>query len=85
MHELNETHDPTLRRWVSCANAVDTDFPIQNLPLAVFRRKGTNEAWRGGVAIGDRSSISNSPLAAASSPPRRWPQCGPVPATRSTR
>ncbi|TFY97299.1 fumarylacetoacetase [Ramlibacter rhizophilus] len=54
MHALNETHDPQLRSWVAAANAPDADFPIQNLPLAVFRRRGSNEPWRGGVAIGDR-------------------------------
>jgi fumarylacetoacetase len=51
---LNETHDPALRSWVSAANAQDTDFPIQNLPFAVFRRQGSGEPWRGGVAIGDQ-------------------------------
>jgi fumarylacetoacetase len=48
----NATHDPTLRSWVDSANAADTDFPIQNLPFAVFRRAGTQEAFRGGIAIG---------------------------------
>jgi len=51
---LNETHDPTLRSWLDSANAADTDFPIQNLPFAVFRRTGSNEPFRGGVAIGDQ-------------------------------
>lgn len=51
---LNETHDPSLRSWVESAQAVGSDFPIQNLPFAVFRRAGTAEAWRGGVAIGDQ-------------------------------
>ncbi|TWI69849.1 fumarylacetoacetate hydrolase [Pseudoduganella lurida] len=51
---LNETHDPKLASWVASANVPDTDFPIQNLPFALFRRRGTGEAWRGGVAIGDR-------------------------------
>ena len=54
MHTLNETHDPALRSWVACANPANADFPIQNLPFAVFRRQGTNEAFRGGVAIGDQ-------------------------------
>ncbi|CAN7347787.1 fumarylacetoacetase [Rhizobacter sp. LjRoot28] len=53
MSELNETHDPELSSWVSSANTPGHDFPLQNLPFAVFRRKGTDEAWRGGVAIGD--------------------------------
>ena len=51
---LNETHDPLLRSWVASANAAGADFPIQNLPFAVFRRKGRTEPWRGGVAIGDQ-------------------------------
>lgn len=54
MAPLNETHDPQLRSWVGTANVADADFPIQNLPFAVFRRRGTQEPWRGGVAIGDQ-------------------------------
>ncbi|MBS0364254.1 MAG: fumarylacetoacetase [Proteobacteria bacterium] len=52
MTELNGTHDPALRSWVASANVADNDFPIQNLPFGVFRRAGTGEAFRGGVAIG---------------------------------
>ncbi len=51
---LNETHSPALRSWVASANAAGTDFPIQNLPFAIFRRKASGEAFRGGVAIGDQ-------------------------------
>jgi fumarylacetoacetase len=51
---LNETHDPALRSWVASAQAPTCDFTIQNLPFAVFRRQGSAEAWRGGVAIGDQ-------------------------------
>jgi len=51
---LNETHNPSLRSWVTSANAVGSDFPVQNLPFAVFRRKDTLEAFHGGVAIGDQ-------------------------------
>jgi fumarylacetoacetase len=54
MNNLNETHDPALRSWVASANLPASDFPIQNLPFAVFRRKGSAEAFRGGVAIGDQ-------------------------------
>jgi fumarylacetoacetase len=54
MARLDETHDPRLISWVRSANAADTDFPIQNLPFAVFRRRGTAESFRGGVAIGDQ-------------------------------
>jgi fumarylacetoacetase len=51
---LNETHDPALRSWVASAQAPACDFTIQNLPFAVFRRHGSAETWRGGVAIGDQ-------------------------------
>ncbi|UTW05016.1 fumarylacetoacetase [Amphritea atlantica] len=54
MPVLNETHNPDLRSWVSSANSPDTDFPIQNLPFAEFRRKHSVESFRGGVAIGDQ-------------------------------
>ncbi|OZI71705.1 fumarylacetoacetase [Bordetella genomosp. 12] len=49
---LNETHDPALKSWVASANTADTDFPIQNLPFASFRRRGSQAAFRPGVAIG---------------------------------
>ncbi|WP_398493512.1 fumarylacetoacetate hydrolase family protein [Variovorax sp.] len=52
MPNLNATHDPTLRSWVDSANDGTTDFPIQNLPLGRFRRRGGTP--QGGVAIGDR-------------------------------
>lgn len=50
----NETHDPARQSWVASANTGDSDFPIQNLPFGVFRRAGSHEAWRGGVAIGEQ-------------------------------
>lgn len=50
---INETHDINLTSWVSSANN-DSDFPIQNLPFSIFKRKGENEEFRGGVAIGDQ-------------------------------
>jgi fumarylacetoacetase len=53
MSALNETHDPRRSSWVGSANGHD-DFPIQNLPFAVFRGRGSGEFWRGGVAIGDQ-------------------------------
>jgi len=33
---LNETHDPSLQSWVKSANDPESDFPIQNLPFAIF-------------------------------------------------
>ncbi|MCB1638544.1 MAG: fumarylacetoacetate hydrolase family protein, partial [Thiothrix sp.] len=54
MSVLNETHDPALQSWVTSANQAETDFPVQNLPFGVFRPRGSDTAFRGGVAIGDR-------------------------------
>lgn len=54
MSQLNETHDPALKSWVASANQPDSAFPVQNLPYAAFRRRGTQEATRPGVAIGDQ-------------------------------
>ena len=52
MTTQNETHDQALECWVESARDPDGDFPLQNLPFAVFRRAGSGEAFRGGVAIG---------------------------------
>jgi len=49
----NETHDPGLKSWLQSANVPGTDFPIQNLPLGVFKRRGKTSAMIG-VAIGDQ-------------------------------
>jgi fumarylacetoacetase len=46
------THDPARKSWLQAANAPAADFPLQNLPLGVFRTGTT--APRVGVAIGDR-------------------------------
>ena len=50
---LDSTNDPTMRSWVDSANDGTTDFPLQNLPLASFRRRGEANPYRGGIAIGD--------------------------------
>jgi fumarylacetoacetase len=50
---VNDTHDPGLRSWVESANSPASDFPIQNLPLGVFRPRGGAGAPAIGVAIGD--------------------------------
>ncbi|HKX44808.1 MAG TPA: fumarylacetoacetase, partial [Burkholderiaceae bacterium] len=52
--EPNRTHDASARSWLASANVPGNDFPLQNLPFAVFRRTGSAEAFRGGVAIGDQ-------------------------------
>ncbi len=48
---IDATHDPKLTSWVESAQKPGTDFPIQNLPLGIFRPHG--EMARIGVAIGD--------------------------------
>ena len=53
MSTLDATHDPALTSWVASANGPAGDFPLQNLPYAVFRRAGSGESFRGGVALGD--------------------------------
>jgi len=61
---LNATHAVDLRSWVISANQANTPFPIQNLPYGIFRRAGSDEAFRAGVAIGE--SILDLPAAFAS-------------------
>ena len=51
---LDATHDPALKSWVESANQPGCDFPIQNLPFGIFKRKGATESPRGGIAIGDQ-------------------------------
>lgn len=51
---IDSTHDPNLRSWVTSANQVDTDFPIQNLPFGVFQEQNNAESSRIGVAIGNQ-------------------------------
>src|ERR1700681_2662375 len=51
---LDETHDPKVQSWVESANVSDSDFPIQNLPFGVFRRRGEKSPTSVGVAIGDQ-------------------------------
>lgn len=47
---MDATHDPQLQSWVADANG-HMDFPIQNLPLGVFRPRGG--VAQPGIAIGD--------------------------------
>ncbi|MBT2189253.1 fumarylacetoacetase [Sphingobium nicotianae] len=49
-YQVDETHDPHLASWVASAVG-HPDFPIQNLPYAVFHRDGAGP--RLGVGIGD--------------------------------
>lgn len=52
---VDATLDPSRRSWVLSANRPESDFPIQNLPFAVFRRRGSQDRFRVGVAIGDHA------------------------------
>ena len=49
---MDPTHDPSLTSWVESAN-VAGDFPIQNLPFGVFRRRDEDDPGSVGIAIGD--------------------------------
>jgi fumarylacetoacetase len=49
----DRTHDPAAHSWVASARRPGTDFPIQNLPFGVFRRRPGAGSPRIGVAIGD--------------------------------
>ena len=49
---LDETHDVTAQSWVPGANDSTTEFPVQNLPFGVYRKAGSNDAFRGCTAIG---------------------------------
>lgn len=51
---IDDTHSLELTCWVASANDPATDFPIQNLPFGSFRPKGSSDALRIGVAIGDQ-------------------------------
>jgi fumarylacetoacetase len=51
---IDDSHDPALRSWVASANHGGADFPIQNLPLGMFRRLQDAGPLRPGVAIGDQ-------------------------------
>ncbi|HSP90770.1 MAG TPA: fumarylacetoacetase, partial [Vicinamibacterales bacterium] len=49
----DHTHVQDAMSWVASAADPGTDFPIQNLPFGVFARRGSADAPRVGVAIGD--------------------------------
>src|SRR6202162_5202935 len=51
---LDETHDFKVESWVESANVASSDFPIQNLPFGVFRRRDAGAEAGVGIAIGDR-------------------------------
>jgi fumarylacetoacetase len=50
---VNQTHDPARTSWVASARG-HADFPIQNLPLGIFRRRTSEKPATVGIAIGDQ-------------------------------
>lgn len=48
---IDHTHDQMAHSWVHSANAAETDFPLQNLPLGVFIQG--NEPAHIGVRVGE--------------------------------
>ncbi len=73
MTEIDHTHDAAATSWLASANS-GSDFPLQNLPFSSFRRRGSGDVFRGGVAIGDQivdlallheSGLLRGPAAAA--------------------
>jgi fumarylacetoacetase len=50
---VNPTHDPGLKSWVTSAQG-HPNFPIQNLPFGVFRRREGGDLPRVGIGIGDQ-------------------------------
>ncbi|MHC4909083.1 MAG: hypothetical protein ACYTF9_05110, partial [Planctomycetota bacterium] len=57
----DHTHDPARRSWVESANDPGGDFPLQNLPLGVFRSRGALPHI--GTAIGEE--VLDLPIADA--------------------
>ncbi len=76
---MNATHAPTLTSWVRSAQG-HPEFPIQNLPFGVFRRRGTSDPPAVGVAIGDQildltvsaeaTGVPGEPFASACAQPK---------------
>ena len=76
---LDATHKPALRSWVASAHAPGTDFPIQNLPYGRFRRAGSTQPWRVGVAIGDQIlDLAAVPALAKTDLPADWAGAAPM-------
>lgn len=50
---IDLTHNSAAVSWVLSANEPGADFPLQNLPYCVFRRRNTEGPFRGGMGIGE--------------------------------
>ena len=63
--QLNVTHNPDLTSWITSANLVGQDFPIQNLPFGVFVTADQSEPHVGvaiGVVILDLAQVEQAGL-----------------------
>jgi fumarylacetoacetase len=73
------THDPALRSWVASANDGRHRLPDPEPAVRPLPRKGSDEPWRIGVAIGDQvldlrlAAPCNAPGAEVRRCWRRWP------------
>jgi fumarylacetoacetase len=67
---LDETHDPTRTSWVVSANDPQSDFPIQNLPFGVFRRRDS------GVSEGASEEAGAGARTARGGAHPSWPRVG---------
>jgi fumarylacetoacetase len=63
---IDHTHHPDALSWVASAAPGRTDFPIQNLPFGVFRRRDSQDRWRVGMAIGEL--VLDLPACSAAAP-----------------
>ena len=52
--KADRSHDPNRSTWIDQIAQGQSDFPIQNLPLGVFREEGTDDEGTVGVRILDR-------------------------------
>lgn len=70
--EIYSNEPVQLKSWIESANDPSSDFPVQNLPYGVFKRKNDSDNPRIGVAIGDyvfdlKGAIEESVLTCLSS------------------
>lgn len=72
---LDFTHLPARQSWVPGADAVGSDFPLQNLPFGVFSTPD-DRAHRIGVAIGDQVLDLDLAARGALIPDQVRPACG---------
>jgi len=61
MYHMDETHDPVRQSWGASAHGGASDFPVQNLPSARFRRAShADDGWRYNLALWQAMSCVRS-------------------------